>query len=392
MDVVLTSFGIGMRERRTLFCRMPPLYLDQSSLDGGRPAWRFHIDYASLFMFDRVIVDERSYASALDNTTLADDEEPWLTGELAEAVRQGAAEYAEVLKALHRAGRLMTRDFEQVLADGRSIVERATRADLSDIPRWVSPIESAVSQWSRSMDYFRSQGREDQNSVLTEDEQDSLRMIAHVMGNAGHMTQYALETLRHWKKQQSPPMRKLCRDILRDYIYYANFNLFLSFDCQSPFLDWTDMQPIYKEKFRAARPGAAPKIPGQLVADESRKLFDFLFPYFVPRSPADLIKAVEDKRIDRLRSFVKDAVERGTAFDPVECLHILKDVLRLEHRAGMRRNITGWASLPLGFIPVMGTPVQKAFEELVNRLWSNRSTAQYSWFYLINEIDISARH
>ncbi len=391
MDVVLTSFGVGMRERRTLFCRMPPLYLDHDSLNGNRVRRRFHIDYATLFMFDRVIVDEASYGKALENATLTPrTEEPWLTAELAEAIRQGASEYAEVLKALRRSGRLVTRDFEKVLADGRPVLEEATKADLRDVARWIRPIDSAVSQWSRAMDYFRYRALEDPGG-LTDDEVDGLRMVAHVMGNAGHMTQYALEALRHWKKSQPPHLRKLCREILRDYLFYANFNLLLSFDCQSPFLDWTDMRPIYEEKFRAAKAGAPPTMPGQVVADESRKLFDFLFPYFVPRSPADLIKAVEDKRVDRLRSFVRDAVERDITFDPAECLHLVKDVLRLEHRAAMRRNITGWATLPLGFIPVLGTPVQKAAEEMINRLWSNRPTQQYAWFYLINEIDISGK-
>ena len=100
-----------------------------------------------------------------------------------------------------------------------------------------------------------------------------------------------------------------------------------------------------------------------------------------------MMRAINDKRTDDLRNFVKNAIDRGETFDTLGCAAILKEILRLERRAGVRRNITGWATLPLGFIPVVGTPIQKGAEELINRLWSNKPIERFAWYYLIDEID-----
>lgn len=84
------------------------------------------------------------------------------------------------------------------------------------------------------------------------------------------------------------------------------------------------------------------------------------------------------------------AIREGRDFDPLECIQILKEILRLEKKAVFRRKITGWATLPLGFIPLIGTPLQKGVEELVDRLWADRPANEYNWYYLISDLDLSS--
>jgi len=52
---------MGMKDRgqRSIFDRLPPLFINGYT-------GRFHIDYASLFMFERIIVDEKSFEKAIN--------------------------------------------------------------------------------------------------------------------------------------------------------------------------------------------------------------------------------------------------------------------------------------------------------------------------------------
>jgi hypothetical protein len=385
MDVLLTSFGMGMKERgsRSIFHRMPPLFT-------GNQSGRFHIDYAALFMFDRVIVDDRSYEKAL-NPDIGIDDTEGMSPSLLEAVRKGAEEYAEVLSSLHRSGRIVTKNFDEIYARSKPLLEQTTSADLRDPYRWRGSVEAAVGEWTQLREQISKrirQVRDDEHGVERSSEIGSLAVTAHSLSRYAGIAHQLLCVLKQWKKKQSPEMREMCRDLLKDYLYYTNFNLILSFDCQAPFIDWTDMRYFYEEKFKRASLGKTSGYSYK-VATESRQLFDFLFPYFVPRTAKELLRAVDDSRTDRLRDFVKVAVDKGTRFDSRECICLLKDILRLEQQAIFRRKITGWVTLPAGFIPVVGTPFQKGLEELVNSLWSNRPTREYSWFYLINELNIS---
>jgi hypothetical protein len=386
MDIVLTSFGHGMTNNasRSIFYNMPPLFLGKQNNH-----YRFHIDYASLFMFDRVIVDERSFERSLA-TDIEIYEKKRMSPSMFETIIQGKKEYAGVLTELHKSGRLITKNFDEVTAKSDKLLEKMTTADLKHIQRWRGPIESAVLDWSNLIEQLH-QNRGYDHSLIEFDENEEYvySVFAHTLRASGLHLKILTETLKNWKKKQPPHIRNLCRNLLKDYLSYINFNLILSFDCQAPFIDWSDMRYLYEEKFYAEEHVRTTMHKNQEFVSGSRRLFEFLFPYFIPKSPVELVRGVNDSRTERLRDFVKGAIEQGVDFDPLECIDILKRILRLEQKAIFRRNITGWATLPLGFIPVIGTPVQKGVEELVNTLWANRITNEYSWFYLINDLDVS---
>ncbi len=244
MDVLLTSFGLGMKERdrTSMFHRMPPLYLGERD-----DRFRFHIDYASLFMFERVIVDERSYERALAGD-IGDDSTRWMPPDMLETVKQGAAEYAEVLTELQASGRLLTKDFDGIIAKSGDLLERSTAADMKDIPRWRRPLESAVLEWSQVNERLRNglgYARRDAPSLdVGQEEERALMVVAHILGGAGAYAYHIVDVLKRWKKKQPPEMRSMCRELLRDYLSYTNSNLILSFACQAPFIDWMEMRHL----------------------------------------------------------------------------------------------------------------------------------------------------
>jgi hypothetical protein len=157
-----------------------------------------------------------------------------------------------------------------------------------------------------------------------------------------------------------------------------------------PFIDWKDMEPIYAHKFARAVEASTMRNEHTYL-ERGRNLFQVLFPYFSPRSPEDLVRLVEDRRLDELRTLVRDAAESGREIDSEWAIELLKDLLRAKDVIAFRRRITGWLTLPLGAIPLYGTPLKIAVQQLADKVWSDRPARKQRWFYLISEIDSTNR-
>lgn len=378
MDLVLTSFGLGMREheRSYPFHRMPPLIMHETT-------GRFSLDYAGLLMFDRVIVDERGYERILD-TRVSD--EPWMTDDMKEKIHEATREYVDFLKSLEKAGRLLPRNFDDLLSQNRDVLEQALNYDMKNLTEWVDPLEVSLEKWNGIMERLRQGCRRNsvRSDAIDEEESRFCRMLAHDLGSHQLPIPMYLESLKKWKKKQPSFLRERSREFLRDYLSYVNVNIILSYEHESPFIDWEDLQPFYDRKFRNA---GRREQPAKGTIDQSRKLFEVMFPYFIPRDHKALARAIEDNRIEQLRELVSGAVAGKVEFDSEFAVRTLKDVLNVERFASLRRRVTGWATLPLGLVPVVGTGIQKAAEEGINAIWSGRPLRKYSWFYLINELD-----
>lgn len=371
-------------DRRSPFHRMPPLCLNQCS-------GQFHIDYAALFLFDRVIVDEVSYNEVLDPNF---SEIHYLSEEVMGAIKKGALEYATVLKSLEKEGRLTTKNFDELHAMTRPLIDKALESDLKTIPYWTKPIKESIGQWTKVINGIREARMpmmKEQRSYILEAEEMTISDILHNISGTIYRGGNLVDGMKKWKKKLSPTLRKKCRELLSDYLAYINFNLLLGVECGAAFTDWQDMQPLYAAKFKAAKEAKASSQDdyGGKVLAQGRQLFNFMFPYFLPKSPKELLKALNDKRVVKLREFVTQSLERGVELDSAMCTTVLRDVLRIQSRSILRRKITGWSTLPLGVIPVIGTGIQKGVAEIIDSLWADRSLEKYSWFYLLNELDVS---
>lgn len=399
MDLLLTSFGLGMQSFQavtdndrpvySLFYRMPPLMLEERGT--------FRLDYSALFMFDRVIVDEQTYQRAIDplpdidpdHATDADDD-PELAARLVALLRRSAAQYADVLQALKSSGRLVTKDFDSRFTAFADLWETATKLDLRNVPSWAEPLRASLMRWDEIQErmydavdkFWEPSGISgwmiSSNSMLTRPHSATPYDYAH----------HILDPLKNWKRRLGREQRDEIKMLLRNYLAYVNFNLLLARDCEAAFMDWEDMQPFYDRKFELA---GHREWPGVLEVQQSRKLFELLFPYFVPKSPRDLIRAIESKQVDELRRLIEQSVAGAVEFDQKFAVRTLKEVLKFEHKAIARRRICGWATMPLGLIPVVGSVVEKVAQEVLDRVWGNKPLAKYAWFYVINELDTSSK-
>ncbi len=382
MNVILTSFGIGMNKTSEYspFYRMPPLLLEERTTS-------LQLDYAALFIFDRVIIDEYTYFKDIDPNLERFEHYPH---DVVQKIQKAAEEYSAVLRLLEKSGRLVLKNFDRIFSKTKTYLSDTTEMDVAskNIAKWIKPLELSFKKWLELVSKLRfdrdeysnfKEGRTQDTSYLPRAE------LLHSLGGQGISSQIYLEWLREWKKKLSPSMRDSVRRLLRDYLSYVNFNLLLSFELDCPFVDWIDFQPFYDYKFQ----NAFEHHTYAKIADHSKKLFDLLFPYFIPKSPKELISVIENRKLDKLRDLIKESVKKNIEFDNAFAVNTLKEVIKLEQKATLRRRISGWATLPLGFIPVVGTPVQKTTEETINSIWADKPLKEYSWFYLINDLDVS---
>ncbi len=140
--------------------------------------------------------------------------------------------------------------------------------------------------------------------------------------------------------------------------------------------------PLYRKKLKVSLREDGQEAKSQRV----RQLFSVMFPDFRPKDARALTRALEDKRIESLRDLVSKAVKDNVEFDQEFANRTLREVLKAERAAAFRRKVVGWVTLPLGFIPWAGTPIQKATEEAIAHPLEKRVKADRQWFYLISEI------
>ena len=73
-------------------------------------------------------------------------------------------------------------------------------------------------------------------------------------------------------------------------------------------------------------------------------------------------------------------------FDEHFAKSVLAEVLRSERKVTRFRNILGYATLPIGFIPGIGTPAQKVIEEAIGLPVMKNMKQKHRWLYMLSEI------
>jgi hypothetical protein len=116
------------------------------------------------------------------------------------------------------------------------------------------------------------------------------------------------------------------------------------------------------------------------------RLFTIAFPDLAIQDTSALLKALNDKRIVELRQLISDAVLGKVEFDEHFANSVLTEVLRGERKTGRVRKILGYLTLPIGFIPWIGTPAQKVLEEAIGSSMEKKIKEQHKWFYMLSDI------
>lgn len=98
------------------------------------------------------------------------------------------------------------------------------------------------------------------------------------------------------------------------------------------------------------------------------------------------MKALNDRRVEDLRSLVAEAALGNVEFDNEFAKAVLLEVFRDSERARRWRNVVGYVTMPIGFIPWIGTPAQKIVEEGIRAPMEKHLKQKHRWFYMLSEL------
>jgi hypothetical protein len=370
----------------SLFYRMPPVSF-RSVNEAFMP------DFELLILSDAIVMDERSFQQLVGSPS---------------AVYSGVADMFRALKA---DGRVELVDFSAILEANSELLDRMLDHDLRLLDQWVSPLKESLETWHRfsgaakiSLDeQFHLQSLSETLHSEKQDEQstapvhfgtehmmkmhsttDIQRGLPHeAKSDLSYISLLAEDALRSSELRRKKEYKKALREALRSYLRYVNANLVLSNELCVPFHDWLDFSPFYATKFLSVgrKEGDA-----ELGRREAEKLFTIAFPELTIRDSSALLKILNDKRVEDLRRLISDAVDGKVQFDGSFAKAVVTEVLKQNNKVARFRNILGYTTLPLGFIPTLGTPIQKVVEEAIARPVARKLTQKNRWYYMLSEV------
>jgi len=387
MKLLLTSFGVSHLPQQNEvnpapFYRMPPVSMAQVHE-------AFLPDYAVLLLTDEVILDKNTYDRLMSG---------WHS--------PSYANVAVMIRVLYDEGFIRIEDFDAVIQANRDMLDQILQRDLKELELWIEPLKTAVTTWrqftellDRSLRHEIFAARLEKNNLTSEYTEQLWQYQMHMAQSFHHVVScvpYRVreslrlvdEALHSSRKRRKAKYHKALKEHLTECLSYVNANLLLSQTLEAGFHDWYDFQPFYREKFLRVAKDAP---PGEKEIENVKKLFEISFPEFTFWHPDNVIRALKDDRIRDLRVLVDQACKGEVEFDREFANRTLQEVLKMETGIGTFRNMVSYATAPLGFIPVVGTPVQKAVEESATRLVERKKRKKFRWFYMISELATKAR-
>ena len=366
MEAILTSFCFSTSRKeyqKQYFYRMPPVCFRSSGHE-------FVPDYSVFFLCDAFYLDEPAVERIRGNHYFK--------------------QHSILIEALEETGRLKLKNFEEVITPYRDIIESSVNYDLRDITLWREPFENVVNLWNEFYEVASAHvGFRDFEDDEDEAAWESSSVEEHILESlAGGMLEgldwRLVENLRNWRKRLPREYREFTRSVVGVYLEHVAANLCLSDVLGAVIHDWSDIGPLYERKLSySIKVNEHDAIKQQ---DEIRKLFEIMFPKFEPRSVRHLVKALGDRRIESLRTLVKEAVAGKTSFDQDFANRTLKEVFKSERKIGKAKNIIGWATKPLSFVPWVGNVLETGTQEIANRFMEKRERQNHEWVYLLSDV------
>ena len=389
MKLLLTSFGLSHLNNKgdhnsRIFFRMPPVAM--SSADQFLP------DYVTLLLANKIIIDCQTYERLISHSS-----------------HYSYNSVSRMIKRLYEEGFVQIEDFDEVIKQNESLLEKMLEQDLKSLDLWIKPLKESVSYWEDFVskfngvlrfEYFYSYhqwppSQNDLNLHLLNN--NDVYLQTHFGGDIGndglnldlahfgHIGEIKLNDILNSPsaKRKTSAYRQQLKKYLIGYLSYVNANILLSQKFDTGFHDWYDFKPFYQEKFlRVAKESS----PGEKEIENIKKLFEISFPEFSFWQPDNVLKALKDKRIQELRQLIDSACKGEVEFDREFANRILREVLKVETDMKKFRNIVSYLTLPLGFIPTIGTPIQKATEELITKPKELKKRKEFQWFYMISDL------
>jgi len=389
MKLMLTSFGIEDTQAVTsrhdsLFHRMPPVSFRLMNEE-------FMPDYELLVLCDQIVMDGASFER------------------LVESPARAYSGVADTFRVMQKEGRVELVDFPSILKGQSTLLEKMLEHDMAVLDQWVVPLRDSLTTWRHFADMSMRFWRDEYEEMHRPDSHLSDRllhahhpvhnrraMIMHEIGNMMHgaaseahyLSAMVDDALSSSEKRKRKDYRDALREVLRAYLGYVNANLVLANELQVPFHDWLDFTPFYSTKFLSV---GKPEDATQEERKQVEKLFTLAFPELAIRDTRSLLKVLNDSRIEDLRRLIARAVAGEVHFDDQFARMVLSEVLKSERKVTRFRNVLGYLTLPIGFIPLIGTPAQKAVEESVGIPVARKMKEKHRWFYMLSEVAASQK-
>lgn len=377
MDLMLTSFGLSSfvsnPEESNLFYRMPPAIMSNK-------VGALVLDASVLLLCDRIIVDKQSFERLQE-----------ISHPLFEHVY-------DMIYVLFNEGFVVFEDYDLILAEHSELSNEMLKRDMRRLNDWLQIFKHSLEAWrvfsKRIRDSTSDFYKNPPNNLSEEDDLNlsSALSITHTVANVGGLAAWEIQEV---EKALNTPIRKrdaeqrqFFRDTIQSYLSYINANLIISNALEAGFHDWEDMSPFYREKFLNI---GRPHFPHENDIGQMRKLFDLTFPEFSFWDPRGVVKALKDSRIKDLRLLVQEAVSGATEFDHEFARKTLVDVLTTEQKISRIRNIVSYVTIPVSFVPWVGTVLEKGIDEIAGKVVEKKLRRDYKWFYLISELSIKSR-
>jgi len=351
MNIFLTSFGsTGLEEEFTY--KDNPLSRSIPFISAS-DEFKYTLDYSLLFLFDQLIIDSKSYEKFTDNVFTSN---------------YGFNSIREVLILLYKEGYLILKDYDNIISTDRYLLDKINLAESADVGYWISTLKESNEIWRHTV------------SLLNEHDNRHVFRNIDVRSRTDTEASILAELIDSNSKSKNPGYHDLLKNYLYQLISYINYNIALSRHLNCGFYDWSDMSPFYDKKFLSV--GIQNRQEEVQQAQEFTKLF---LPCELSSNPINIIKALNDRRVHYLREMLSDAIKNKTKFDKDFLCKTYKDVLKIEMKKARTAKIISWITLPLGSVPFIGTPLQKAAEELSGLAFSGKYENKFEWFYLLNE-------
>lgn len=355
MKTVISSFANiadpDSDRTRSIFYRMPP-----SSLNALRGRY-LRPDYSTLLVCDGLIVDAESY----DRLTT---DRHWAYNEV-----------AQLFKALKTEGFIQLENFAAELKNTHGTIAANVANDIAS-DNWTAELRQSMQAWTSFIETIVTHISEVRNEYIHWDRAESAvdaSFLMHALqGDLAH------ERVRLDLAKRDGESTWIIQ-VLPAFLTYVRTNIELSRRFSAPIHDWSDYLPFYR------RLAAGQQTALTSAAIEATKLFTVTFPEFEPGSTFHTMRLLTDKRITRLREMIDAAVRGEVVFDRDFAVATLREALATERRLARFRSITSYAAMPLGAVPLIGTPLSKGVEEAAGAVNDKLRRRPLDWFYLISE-------
>ncbi len=283
----------------------------------------------------------------------------------------------EFLDALQSSGRLKEISYQNILYKKWDLVENEVRRQIKYPRNWGDAIINAE-DWrvkvhhGSPLDYVLSR-LDDRISAYYREEP----FVDNILKLAMSLPGGTRSLLKLWKKELSKPYRRLYRATVESYLYHVNSMRILSNEIGVPMIDWPDTKGFYLRSLDYKEDDTK-----LLEVSDGQILLNLLFPCFKPKNANKFVKSLDRPEIEEFRKIIRNEKH----VDEALALEIIRNILDSEIAAGFRHSITGFATLPLGFIPYIGTPIQKGAEVAINHFLNIKNKKRHGWFHIFADL------